>query len=75
MQRLNKYYDPQKYEDKDVDDIINLLAKNVRCTNNLIQRIDQLIESKNLPESITKVLVTFRNTCAINVMNITQVIK
>ncbi len=64
------------YQNNDeVEDILNLVEKNVDCTNKLIKHIDNLIENKHFPESILKVLTSIRNTCAVNVMNIARLTK
>ncbi len=64
------------YQNNDeVEDILNLVEKNVDCTNKLIKHIDNLIENKYFPQSILKVLTSVRNTYAVNVMNITRLTK
>ncbi len=59
----------------EIEDVFNLLEKNVAATNKLIEHIDTLIESKCFPESIFKILTTLRNACAVNVMNIARLTK
>ena len=44
----------------DVENILNLVEKNIDCTNKLINHIDTLIESKYFPESILKILTSIR---------------
>ncbi len=70
MQKLKKSYDYRNHEE--VEDVFNRLEKNVDCTNKLIKHIDHLIEKKYFSEPVHKVLITLRNTCAVNVMNIVQ---
>ncbi len=60
---------------KEVEDILSLVEKNVDCTNKLIKHIDAIIERKYFQEPILKVLTTIRNTCAVNVMNIARLTK
>ncbi len=59
----------------EIEDVFNLLEKNVAATNKLIEHIDTLIENKCFPESIFKILTSLRNTCAVNVMNIARLTK
>ncbi|MEW7292632.1 hypothetical protein [Aquimarina sp. 2304DJ70-9] len=70
MQKLKKGYDYRNHEE--VEDVFNLLEKNLDCTNKLINHIDNLIEKKYFSEPVHNVLTTLRNTCAVNVMNIAQ---
>ncbi len=73
MYKIKNDYDNRNNED--VEDVLNLVEKNVDCTNKLIQRIDILIENKHFSESILQILITIRNTCAVNVMNINRLTK
>ncbi len=63
------------HNDNEIEDVLHLVEKNIDCTNKLIKRIDALIEKKHFPDSIFKILTTLRNTCAVNVMNITKLSK
>ncbi len=73
MYKLKKSYDNRN--DEDVEDICTLLEANVDCTNKLIKHIDNLIEKKYFSEPIYKILISLRDTCAVNAMNIVKFIK
>ncbi|GAA4270980.1 hypothetical protein U6A24_03690 [Aquimarina gracilis] len=73
MHTTKSHYDYRNNDE--VDDVLNLVEKNIDCTNKLINHIDNLIESKYFPEPTFRVLTSIRNTCAVNVMNITRIRK
>ncbi len=73
MYSLKNNYDNRNADD--IEDVYHLLKKNADTTKTLIQHIDALIESKHFPESILKILISIRNACAINVMNIARFTK
>ncbi|WP_271782036.1 hypothetical protein [Aquimarina algiphila] len=64
-----------EHNDDDVEDLFNLLEKNLNCTQTLIHHIDAFIERKHPNENMLNVLTTVRNTCAVNAMNITRLTR
>ena len=57
-----------------IDNVIRLIKGNADCTKDLIYHIDDLIETKRLPEYIKEALIMHRNACVINTMNSTKTI-
>lgn len=59
----------------ELENVIDLIQYNMDCTKDIIYHIDDYLESKLLPKPILDALVAQRNTCAVNVMNFTRVMK
>ncbi|WP_299213887.1 hypothetical protein [uncultured Aquimarina sp.] len=71
-------YRPYKNDNqnpKELEKMINLIKNNVDCSKDIINRIDNFMETKQLPKSILDALVTQRNACAVTVMNFNRVIN
>ncbi|WP_299437806.1 hypothetical protein [uncultured Aquimarina sp.] len=73
MHESSNHYNNQN--PRELENIINLIKKNVDCTKDIINHIDKFLENKQLPKSILDALVTQRNACAVNVMNFTRVMN
>jgi len=73
MHKSKESYDYRNQ--KEIESIYRLLQKNLDCTHEVIEHIDELIENRYFNESLHKVLISCRNTCAVNAMNITKLIE
>lgn len=60
---------------KELKKMIDLIKNNVDCSKDIINRIDTILETKQLSKPILDALVTQRNACAVTVMNFNRVIN
>ncbi|WP_405205635.1 hypothetical protein [Aquimarina sp. LLG6339-5] len=64
-----------KTDTKEFKNVINLMKDNVDSTKDIINQIDDFLETKLLPKSVLDLLITQRNTYAVNVMNSLKMMK
>ncbi len=68
-------YKNNNQSSRELEKMINLIKNNLDCSKDIINHIDNFVETKQLPKSILDALITQRNACAITVINFTRVIS
>ncbi len=59
----------------DIKEIIPLIKNNVDCGKEMISYIDNYVETKQIPSPIFNALISQRDACAINVMNLKRIVN
>ncbi|WP_298313446.1 hypothetical protein [uncultured Aquimarina sp.] len=72
---MYRLYKNDNQNPRELEKMINLIKNNVDCSKDIINRIDNFLETKQLPKSILDALITQRNACAVTVMNFNRVIN
>ncbi|GAA3514540.1 hypothetical protein GCM10022393_30620 [Aquimarina addita] len=66
----------QKHQkNNEINNVIHLIQNNIDCSKEIINHIDTILETKEIPASISNDLITQRNACAVNVMNFVRITK
>ena len=57
---------------EEMNNILYLIEKNLKCTQSIILHIDHLMETNLLSDKIYSFLSALRNSCAVNIMNLSK---
>ena len=66
------YQNLNQSNSEQINSVLYLIEKNLECTQSIILQIDDLIETNFLSDKIYSSLSALRNSCAMNIMNLSK---